>query len=158
MQTIYAYRVFRHGTYFDVLICISLSLIFIAEISAHDVAEALGAPLADPAGRLGGGKWPKMFEMAPFFPCTAIGVMLNLGFLGGANWALGEWPWKPPWTRQGGARRGSFSSRVQGWRSLNFWGSKLVRPKMMIELSISRFFTDLTPFKPIYKTYYWQTT
>ena len=56
MQTIYAYRVFRHGTYFDVLICISLSLIFIAEISAHDVAEALGAPLADPAGRLGGGQ------------------------------------------------------------------------------------------------------
>ena len=122
MQTIYAYRVFRHGTYFDVLICISLSLIFIAEISAHDVAEALGAPLADPAGRLGGGKWPKMVEMAPFFPCTAIGVMLNLGFLGGANWALGGMALKAPHGPARGAHSvGVFPVGCRGGDLSIFW-------------------------------------
>ena len=149
MQTIYAYRVFRHGTYFDVLICISLSLIFIAEISAHDVAEALGAPLADPAGRFGGGgKWPKMVEMAPFFPCTAIGVMLNLGFLGGANWALGGMALKapPPGPASGAHSVGVFQSGA-GLEISQFLGIQAGKTKDDDRIKyITIFFTDLTPF------------
>ena len=47
------------------------------------------SPLADPAGRFffGGGGRGQMAEMAPFFPCTAIGVMLKLGSFGVAKWA-----------------------------------------------------------------------
>ena len=45
-----------------------------------------------------------MAEMAPFFPCTAIGVMLKLGSFGVAKWfffwgggmALNAFPLDPP--------------------------------------------------------------
>ena len=64
----------------------------------------------------------------------------------------------PPGPASGAHSVGVFQSGV-GVEISQFLGIQAGKTKDDDRIKyITIFFTDLTPFKPIYKTYYWQTT